>query len=44
MRFVSEQFKEIQDEIIRPALSRLTLEINTDFILITYTGPEKLYY
>lgn len=30
MRFVSEQFKEIQDEIIRPALSRLTLEINTD--------------
>ena len=30
MRFVSEQFKEIQDEIIRPALSKLTFEINTD--------------
>ena len=32
MRFVSEQFKEIQDEIIRPALSRLTLEVGTEIV------------
>lgn len=30
MRNVSEQFKELQDELIRPALSKLTLEIGTD--------------
>ena len=30
MKQVSEKFKEIQDEIIRPALSKLTLEIGTD--------------
>ena len=32
MRYVSEQFKEVQSEIIRPALSLLTLEIGTDTI------------
>ena len=30
MRYVSEQFKAIQDEIIRPALSNLTFEVGTD--------------
>ena len=32
MRYVSEHFKEVQSEIIRPALSLLTLEIGTDTI------------
>ena len=30
MRYVSEQFKAIQDEIIRPALSNLIFEVGTD--------------
>lgn len=41
MRFVSDQFKAIQDEIIRPALSKLTFEINTDVENVVL--PEGLF-
>lgn len=37
MRYVSEQFKELQSEIIRPALSNLLFEVGTD-VANTFTS------